>query len=194
MNNYKEDFLNLIDDMFLNTDLKKSQVRNFVNKIIDESYNKIYKEIDESHFLLFQEVKSKYLGRGNSWIKISFNARNWNIIESTLNNSDHPNSQEYLDYFKELGFAWCRHYKTNDKESLFEIRLNGPLSASKVKFSLSLKESLKLELLGGTPISSQIENSEGFGKVVEINRKVEGDMFVNNIFALKEKDNQNEIV
>ena len=194
MNKYKEDFLNLINDMFLNTNLKKSQARNFINKILDESYNNIYKEIDESHFLLFQEVKSKYLGRGNSWIKINMNTRNWSIVENTLKDSDHFNSQEYLDYFKELGFAWCRHYRTNAKESVFEIRLDGPLNASKVKFSLPLHESIKLEFLGGTPISSQLEKSEGFGKVIEINRKVEGDTFVNNIFDINNEENKDEAI
>lgn len=194
MNKYKEDFLNLINDMFLNTNLKKSQARNFINKILDESYNNIYKEIDESHFLLFQEVKSKYLGRGNSWIKINMNTRNWSIVENTLKDSDHFNSQEYLDYFKELGFAWCRHYRTNAKESVFEIRLDGPLNASKVKFSLPLHESIKLEFLGGTPISSQLEKSEGFGKVIEINREVEGDTFVNNIFDINNEENKDEAI
>ena len=165
---------------------KKSLIKKEINNLIDKIYNNHTSDIDSNTFDLYQKVKEKYLGRGNSWIKINKQDLLWEKIENALEYSNHVNANQYLDLFEELGFGWCRHYKTNYEGSVFEIRVDGPLNFSKVKINLTLKESLTTEFLGGTPISSKLESSEGFGKLIELPKKeIIGDVFVDSIFDVK---------
>ena len=106
-----------------------------------------------------REIRDRYKGRGNSWVKVDKDNDAYNYILRFL---DKLPTTNYTLHIEREGFAWLRFSKpsgtTGDERCLFELRHRG----SKIDHPESIIDlpddiAITLPLLGNTPVKLQLE-------------------------------------
>ena len=105
------------------------------------------------------EIRNRYKGRGNCWVKVPAGSPAYQNVIDTISNVD---ASEYNSHIEREGFAWVRFSKPGGTESkpvaYYEVRYQG----SKIDHPDSLicvpdNIAAKLPLLGNTPVKLQLE-------------------------------------
>jgi hypothetical protein len=110
-----------------------------------------------------KEIRDRYKGRGNSWVKVEKNTQTYNDIINHLENLNL--NEENCCYYKHIlreGYAWIRFSNPEGSESnplvRFEVRYNNCKYDQPDSF-LIVEESIAKDfsLLGNTPFKLQLE-------------------------------------
>lgn len=100
---------------------------------------------------MLKDVKSKFKGRGRSWVKINIDHSSVSDIQKILN-ENLDNSKKYIAKTSEHGYYWLRFKKANKNNSEFELRFKGStIDHPESLIIISNAEVLKLENLENTP-------------------------------------------
>jgi hypothetical protein len=108
------------------------------------------------------EIKSRYKGRGNTWVKVPKESSVYSKVFDALNNVDIDESSTYKSYVEREGFAWIRFSKAagcKDFPSVvFEVRYKGSkIDHPECTVTLDDKTAKTLSLLGNTPVKLFLE-------------------------------------
>lgn len=105
------------------------------------------------------EVKEKFKGRGNAWLKIPIH---FDEVASSINNlinNTHYDTTNYVNNVNKNGFYWVRFKQTKGENSLFEVRFNGStIDHPDSVIEIDNKKVIELPLLGNTPRKLNLES------------------------------------
>ena len=107
-----------------------------------------------------EEIKAKFSGKGNSWLKIDFNNKEAaELVKNHLKNID--GAEHYLKLTQNAGFYWIRFSKVikNKDYSLFEVRYRGSTIDHKDSaIEISNRIVMSCENLSDTPKKLMLED------------------------------------
>jgi len=122
------------------------------------------------------EIKKRYEGRGNTWVKVPKDHVVYNDIINLISKFKQEETQKYLSDIEREGYGWIRFSKPsgnlNNKLHVFEVRFRGAKYDHK-DCILEIKDSVAqtLPLLGNTPIKLHLENPEKKNKIDIVKKK-----------------------
>lgn len=130
-------------------------------------------------------IRERYKGRGNCWIKVESNTESYNRIIEKLKN---VNADEYLSDISDAGFAWVRFVSPSGTEDdpyiTCEIRYRGSKEEQNdCTIDISDSIAVDMELLGNTPFKLELEKKhikpKKVKKIVKKYKKEKKEKFVN---------------
>lgn len=105
------------------------------------------------------EVKEKFKGRGNAWLKIPIHFDEIARSINNLINNTHYDTTNYVNNVNKHGFYWVRFKQIKGENSLFEVRFNGStIDHSDSIITIDNKKVIELPLLGNTPKKLNLES------------------------------------
>lgn len=122
------------------------------------------------------EIKKRYEGRGNTWVKVPKDHVVYNDIINLISKFKKEETQKYFSDIERESYAWIRFSKPsgnlNNKLHVFEVRFRGAKYDHK-DCILEIKDSVAqtLPLLGNTPIKLHLENPEKKNKIDIVKKK-----------------------
>jgi hypothetical protein len=143
------------------------------------------------------EIRNRYKGRGNSWVRIEKNTQTYNSIINHLENLNL--NEENCGYYKHIlreGYAWIRFSNPEGCEenplTRFEVRYNNCKYDQPDSFLIIEDNTAKeFSLLGNTPFKLQLETDP-------INRKSKSSkpssILKNKLTNLKDKDKDTDSI
>ena len=111
------------------------------------------------------EIKKRYEGRGNTWVKVPKDHVVYNDIINLISKFKKEETQKFISDIEREGYGWIRFSKPsgnlNNKLHVFEVRFRGAKHDHK-DCTLEVKDSVAqtLPLLGNTPVKLYLENPE----------------------------------
>ena len=118
------------------------------------------------------EIKKRYEGRGNTWVKVPKEHVVYTDIINLISKFKKEETQKFISDIEREGYSWIRFTKPsgnlNNKLHVFEVRFRGAKYDHK-DCILEVKDSVAqtLPLLGNTPIKLNLENPDKETKSVE---------------------------
>ena len=122
------------------------------------------------------EIKKRYEGRGNTWVKVPKDHVVYNDIINLISKFKKEETQKFISDIEREGYGWIRFSKPsgnlNNKLHVFEVRFRGAKHDHK-DCTLEVKDSIAqtLPLLGNTPVKLHLENPEKKNKAAVIKKK-----------------------
>lgn len=106
-------------------------------------------------------IRDRYKGRGNCWVRIDPDNQVYSKVINVLPKNE-PEVQTYISHIEREGFAWVRFSKAegveNNPITVFEVRYKGSkLDHPDTLLKIPDSEAQSLSLLGNTPVKLQIE-------------------------------------
>lgn len=106
-----------------------------------------------------KDIRERYRGRGNSWLKVPLDSQIFIDIKEKLKN---VNADDYLSDVNEAGFAWARFITPSGTEDdprvILEVRHQGSkIEQPDCTLDVSYNIASKLEGLGNTPFKLELE-------------------------------------
>lgn len=109
-----------------------------------------------------KDIQERFKGRGNTWVKVSFESEAYSYIEALLDTVEDKVKSEFISHNQREGFSWMRYKKVignaDNPILVFEVRIKGSkIDQPEYEINIPDKICKKLELLGNTPVKLELE-------------------------------------